>query len=409
MVAVLFSHPEPKGRIRPMDLLLATGYIATGTLPLLVAMLDTELNPELYDYPIPNMPYLIILVIFQGVFQLVWRFSLSWCFVLVMGVQILIAIELAQSAALFSPIVYILYLLAKHYTTRRALTFTAAAITLEFTARALTVALQDGSMITMAVNFAMASLLSYISPLLFSMWLRSKNQYQQLLRDNAAKEYEANLEKALVAERQRLAGELHDVAAHHLAGIAVQAAAINSLIDRDPAVAKEAAQQLRRQAKEALGGMRQVVGLLREGETAPKLRDIHDLITTTESLGVNIELHMPTTLPKLSQPIDAAAYRTVQQAISNALQHAPGAWLNVEITQQEQQLDIVITNGLAQRGATFPGGGAGLALMQERITTVGGKFSAGPTTAGGWQVHVSLPIDTVNAPATTDALQGVSR
>jgi|GEM_PF-4687915 hypothetical protein len=252
-----------------------------------------------------------------------------------MGVQILMAIELAQSGALFSASIYMLYLLAKHYPTRYATAFAAVGIILEFAARELTVALQGGDMVAMAVNFAVASLLSYISPLLFGMWMRSKNQYQQLLRDNSAKVYEANLEKALIAEQQRLAGELHDVAAHHLAGIAVQAAAITSLIDRDPTVAKEAAQQLRRQAKEALGGMRQVVGLLRENETAPKLKDISDLITTTELLGVDIEVQMPRTLPKLSQPIDAAAYRTVQQAISNALQHAPGAWLKVEITQQE--------------------------------------------------------------------------
>ena len=327
-----------------------------------------------------------------------------------MGVQILMAIELAQSGALFSASIYMLYLLAKHYPTRYATAFAAVGIILEFAARELTVALQGGDMVAMAVNFAVASLLSYISPLLFGMWMRSKNQYQQLLRDNSAKVYEANLEKALIAEQQRLAGELHDVAAHHLAGIAVQAAAITSLIDRDPTVAKEAAQQLRRQAKEALGGMRQVVGLLRENETAPKLKDISDLITTTELLGVDIEVQMPRTLPKLSQPIDAAAYRTVQQAISNALQHAPGAWLKVEITAQEHLLDIIITNGPAQREATFPSGGAGLSLMQERITTFGGKFSAVPTTAGGWRVLVSLPIDSIDTPtAAAGALEGVSR
>ena len=242
-----------------------------------------------------------------------------------MGIQILMAIELAQSGALFSASVYIQYLLAKHYPTRYAAAFATVGIILEFAARELTVALQDGDMVTMAVSFAVASLLSYIWPLLFGTWIRSKSQYQQLLRDNAAKVYEANLEKALIAERQRLAGELHDVAAHHLAGIAVQAAAITSLIDRDPATAKEAAQQLRRQAKEVLGGMRQVVGLLRENETAPKLKDISDLISATESLGVDIEVQMPPTLPKLPRPVDVAAYRTVQQAISNALQHAPGA------------------------------------------------------------------------------------
>jgi hypothetical protein len=76
MVAALFSLAEPKGRISPVDVLLAVAFIFTGAFPLLVTMLDMRLNPELYLLPFPNMSYLMILVIFQGVFQLVWRFSL---------------------------------------------------------------------------------------------------------------------------------------------------------------------------------------------------------------------------------------------------------------------------------------------------------------------------------------------
>jgi len=227
---------------------------------------------------------------------------------------------------------------------------------------------------------------------------------------------------ALIQERRRLAGELHDVAAHHLAGIVVQAAALERLIDRDPQTAREATQQLRRQAKETLSGLRSVVGLLRSDEEAeessPGLRDLPELVASTRALGVDIELlddgllgdepgdgtthstsggvpsgDAAACMSVLSQRADTAVFRVAQQAISNALQHAPGAPITVKVTRLEAAFELSVLNGPARRLPTDPGGGGtGLTVMRERTDAVGGSLQAGPVEGGGWRVRLVLPL-----------------
>ena len=110
---------------------------------------------------------------------------------------------------------------------------------------------------------ALVTLAIYLVPMLGGAALASSRRYEHSRQELLRREHGRQLEVALIQERRRLAGELHDVAAHHLVGIVVQAAALERLIDRDPQTAREAAQQLRRQAKETLSGLRSVVGLLR--------------------------------------------------------------------------------------------------------------------------------------------------
>ena len=146
----------------------------------------------------------------------------------------------------------------------------------------------------MATMRALVALSTYLLPMLGGAALASSRRYEHSRQELLRREHERQLEVALIRERCRLAGELHDVAAHHLAGIVVQAAALERLIDRDPQTASKAAHQLRRQAKEPLSGLRSVVGLLRSddeaGEPSPGLRDLPELISSTRALGVDIEL-----------------------------------------------------------------------------------------------------------------------
>ena len=269
---------------------------------------------------------------------------------------------------------------------------------------------------------ALVTLAIYLVPMLGGAALASSRRYEHSRQELLSREHGRQLEVALIQERRRLAGELHDVAAHHLAGIVVQAAALERLIDRDPQTAREATQQLRRQAKETLSGLRSVVGLLRSDEeveeSTPGLRDLSELVASTRALGVDIDLFddgllgdepggattrstssgapsrdTAARIPVLSQRADTAVFRVAQQAISNALQHAPGAPITVEVRRLETALELTVLNGPAHRPSTDPGGGGtGLTVMRERADAVGGSLHAGPVEGGGWRVRLVLPL-----------------
>ena len=256
---------------------------------------------------------------------------------------------------------------------------------------------------------ALVMLAIYLVPMLGGAALASSRRYEHFRQELQLREHERQLESALIQERRRLAGELHDVAAHHLAGIVVQAAALERLIDRDPQTARNAAQQLRRQAKGTLSGLRSVVGLLRSDEeveeSSPGLRDLPELVASTRALGVDIELLDGGILsggadeadvgdaPILSPLADTAVFRVAQQAISNALQHAPGAPITVKVTRLEAAFELSVLNGPARRLPTDPGGGGtGLTVMRERADAVGGALQAGPVEGGGWRVRLVLPL-----------------
>ena len=274
----------------------------------------------------------------------------------------------------------------------------------------------------LAMTRVLVNLAACLLPMLGGAALASSRRYEHSRQELLRREHGRQLEVALIQERRRLAGELHDVAAHHLAGIVVQAAALERLIDRDPQTARDAAQQLRRQAKETLSGLRSVVGLLRSDEEAeessPGLRDLPELVASTRALGVDVELldggllgdepgdgttHTTSSgapsrdtaarIPVLSQRADTAVFRVAQQAISNALQHAPGAPITVEVRRLETALELTVLNGPAHRPSTDPGGGGtGLTVMRERADAVGGSLHAGPVEGGGWRVRLVLPL-----------------
>lgn len=261
----------------------------------------------------------------------------------------------------------------------------------------------------LAMTRVLVTLAACLLPLLGGAALASSRRYEHSRQELLRREHGRQLEVALIQERRRLAGELHDVAAHHLAGIVVQAAALERLIDRDPQMARDAAKQLRRQAKETLSGLRSVVGLLRSDkeaeESSPGLRDLPELVTSTRALGVDIELLNGGILSGgadeadvgdaliLSPLADTAVFRVAQQAISNALQHAPGSPITVELRRAEDSLELSVLNGPARRPPTDPGGGGtGLTVMRERTDAVGGSLQAGPVEGGGWRVRLVLPL-----------------
>lgn len=201
---------------------------------------------------------------------------------------------------------------------------------------------------------------------------------------------------ALLQERTQIARELHDVVAHHMSVIAIESETAQY---RDPALAPETAASLatiRTGAVTALEEMRRILGVLRSGETGnlpqPALTDLPDLVKSIRATGVPVTLRLAGDTAALSPGRGLSAYRIVQEALSNAVRHAPGAPIEVRVEVGEE-VGMWIENAPAAGGAPVPGSGHGLLGMRERVTMLGGTLETGPTPAGGYRVAATLPAE----------------
>ncbi|WP_432511474.1 sensor histidine kinase [Kineococcus sp. SYSU DK001] len=211
------------------------------------------------------------------------------------------------------------------------------------------------------------------------------------------RERHALVEAAVARERTAMARELHDIAAHHLSGIALMAAVVDRQLDTDPARAREGVRQIRAQSTGVLDDLRRLVGLLRE-DTAGT-RSVESLDTLPD-LVERVRERQPVVLRR-SGPADPgegigplaqlAAYRAVQEALSNAAVHAPGAECTVELRDLGDRLVVSVVNAPPERPAPRrETGGFGLRGMRERADLVGARVRYGPTPEGGWSVELEL-------------------
>ncbi|GAA5113154.1 hypothetical protein GCM10023339_17090 [Alloalcanivorax gelatiniphagus] len=242
-----------------------------------------------------------------------------------------------------------------------------------------------------------------------------------------AGERAALVEAAVARERTAMARELHDIAAHHLTGIAVMSAAISKQIDRDPAAAKQGVDQVRDQTRSMLRDMRGLVSLLRPdadgvgadggtGEGVPTQESFDGIAALVDAAVVRGEpVELVVRAPEGRDPREhvgplaqLSAYRTVQEALTNAARHAPGAPCRVELdARSEGEVRITVTNGMPRAGAPRESGGGGFGLvgMRERAELTGCRLTAGPVDRG-WQVLLVVPVrdqPLLDAPAGTDA------
>ncbi len=377
-------------RIRRNDVLLALGLaVAQGAAVVLGGVVVAEFRPLL--------PMITVLLVAESLALMLWRSRPLVCQALVWSMEMLIAlmVPIGYSASGLGQLV-VSFGIGMRLPLRRAVPLLSA---LALTGPIISYGREPASPWQSSALLLLIELAIYLLPMLGGAALASSRRYEAALRELQRREHARQLEVALIQERRRLAGELHDVAAHHLAGIAVQASAIERLSGRDPAAARSAAAQLRGQAKEALAGLRSVVGLLRrdheDGAAPPGLADLPALIESISDLGVDIRMRTDAQgpPPRLSPQEGAAVYRVAQQAISNALQHAPGARILVEVRRAGDRLILCVTNTAAQQEPSESGGGGtGLAVMRERAAAVGGQLEAGPSPQGGWRVRLALPL-----------------
>ncbi len=216
-------------------------------------------------------------------------------------------------------------------------------------------------------------------------------------------------ERALLEERQRIARELHDVVAHHMSVIAIQAEAAPYKTPDPPKELVESFAEIRASALSGLNELRRVLGVLRSDapDTTPQpgLGDLDGLLESARSAGVTVTAGISGTPRPLPDGVDLSAYRIVQEALSNAMRHAPGAAVEVKLYYGDAALVVAVRNdcppgngaAAAQDWPPTEGGGHGIIGMRERATMLGGHLQAGPTEKGEFLVTAALPLD--NEPA----------
>jgi signal transduction histidine kinase len=252
-------------------------------------------------------------------------------------------------------------------------------------------------------NFTVATILTAIA-VFAGLIVRSQRSGRQQLE---VAEQRHSGERALLQERQRIARELHDVVAHHMSVIAIQAEAAPYKVPDPPPELVESFADIRASALSGLSELRRVLGVLRSevAEIAPQpgLGDLAGLIDSARTGGVTVTSSVTGTLRPLPEGVDLSAYRIVQEALSNAMRHAPGSAVQVKLYYGEAALVIEVRNDRCPDGAgdvaelhsgngLRGGGGHGIIGMRERAAMLGGNLQAGPTGNGEFLVTAALPL-----------------
>jgi signal transduction histidine kinase len=223
--------------------------------------------------------------------------------------------------------------------------------------------------------------------------IRQSHTHAEVLRDRAEAQ-------AVTAERLRIARELHDMVAHSIGIIAIQAGAGGRVIDTQPAEARNALAAIETTSRETLAGLRRMLGALRQAEAgvaapldpALGLAGVGKLAATTADAGVLVEVQWHGQQSPLPTDIDTSAFRIIQEAVTNVVRHAGTGHCQVSIDHQDDELSIeVVDDG---RGGAVMGGGYGIAGMRERVALLHGQFTAGPRPGGGFRVAARLPVPT---------------
>jgi signal transduction histidine kinase len=229
--------------------------------------------------------------------------------------------------------------------------------------------------------------------------LRARDRRHAQTSDHARRlevERDASVRAAVTDERERIARELHDVIAHCVSVMVVQAAAAEDLLDRDPERARQPLRAIQDTGRDAVADLRRMLGLLRGSDAAPSLApqpgaaQLDDLVAQMDAAGLPVRIDVAGTPRQLPAGVDLAGYRIVQEALTNALKHAGPAHATVSLRYGHQALEIEVADD--GRGGAVNGRGHGLIGMRERVALYGGELDAGPRPEGGCLVRVRLPV-----------------
>lgn len=228
----------------------------------------------------------------------------------------------------------------------------------------------------------------------------SQRQRQLMLErdraDQIQRDHEREVLAAAEAERRHIARELHDVIAHSVGVMVVQAGAARHVMDDKPEAARESLAAVEQSGHEAMAELRRLLGVLNEdGEAAPlspepRLDRLDALITRIKDAGLPLEVSVEGNPRPLSPGLEVAAYRILQEALTNALKYAGGAPTRAVLRYSESAIDVEVADE-GKVSAPSAGRGRGLAGMRERVALFGGTIDAGPRPSGGYSVRAHLP------------------
>jgi signal transduction histidine kinase len=233
-------------------------------------------------------------------------------------------------------------------------------------------------------------------------WFAGRAIRQRRLNDAALEQERTRASTAIVEERARIARELHDVVAHSISVMVLQARGGRRVLESEPADARGAFAVIESTGQQALDEMRRLVGMLRSGDETlplapqPGLEGINTLVDQVRHAGLPVELEVVGTPRPLPPGIDLSAFRIVQEALTNALTHAGPARARVVLSYRADELELEISDD-GPGSASGPGSGYGLIGMRERVSVFGGELQAGRQPGGGYALRVRLPLGSVRA------------
>jgi signal transduction histidine kinase len=233
-------------------------------------------------------------------------------------------------------------------------------------------------------------------------WLSAHRQAELELRAEQLREsQEKNTRGAIVAERVRIARDLHDVVAHHVSVMGVQAGAARRALDKDAALASTALQTVEQTARTAIGELRGLLGVLRaedterEDTTSPGLDRLPELVSSARSAGLEVRHGVYGEPRPVPDGVAVSAYRVVQEALTNVVKHAGARSAEVRVRYLDSTLEVEVTDDGRGAANRRDGNGFGLAGMRERVAVHGGELEAGPRRDVGYRVRASLPAGPV--------------
>ncbi len=231
--------------------------------------------------------------------------------------------------------------------------------------------------------------------------LRNRRAYLRAVEERAAqleREHEAYARQAAAEEQARIAREVHDVVAHNLSVIVVQATAADAVFDTDPADARRAVQAIGSTARQALDELRRVLGVIRTDELCadalspqPGLDRLDALFGQVRAAGLAVELEVEGPPIRLSPAVELSAFRIVQEALTNSMRHGNARHATVSLRYGDNAFGIEIVDD-GPGAANGDGAGHGLVGMRERAATFGGHVEAGPNAGGGFRVAATIPL-----------------
>jgi len=242
-----------------------------------------------------------------------------------------------------------------------------------------------------------------IVPWLVGRILRNQTRLTRELAEKAERAELAREEeerRAVAAERSRVARELHDVLAHDLSVMVIQASAGRRVMERDPDSAAEAARQIERTGREALAELRQLFGPVRRGDGealagSPTLAHVDRLVQRARDAGLPVELRVEGERRALPPGVDLAAYRVVQEALTNTIKHAGKARATVRVSYRAGEVAVEASDdGAGAAGGALESGGHGLVGMRERVGLYGGELEVRRRRGGGFSVRARFPLQT---------------